>query len=150
MIPNKLLCKLFISNCTNQNSKFIQRFFSTSSQFLPKIDSLSTSISSVNVELANSIAENSNNFSSLIQYDEIRRRQTSLIQLIHKNLYHRHKPSVLVIPSSSRSFQADTKIPEICYKQNSDFTYLTGNYYLYNCNSLIIILLLRFYNATNS
>lgn len=139
MIQNKLLCKLLISNCTNQNSKFIQRFFSTSSQFLPKIDSLSTSISSSNVELANSIAENSNNFSSLIQSDEIRRRQVALIKLIDKNLYHRHKSNVLVIPSSSRSFQADTKIPEICYKQNSDFTYLTGNYYFHNYNSLIII-----------
>ena len=129
MIQNQLLCKLLISNCTIHNSKFIQRFFSTSSQFLPKIDLLSTSISSSNVELANSIAENSNNFSSLIQSDEIRRRQVALIKLIDKNLYHRHKSSVLVIPSSSRSFQADTKIPEICYKQNSDFTYLTGNYY---------------------
>lgn len=140
MIQNKLLCKLLISNCTNQNSKFIQRFFSTSSQFLPKIDLLSTSIPSSNVELANSIAENSNNFSSLIQSDEIRRRQVALIKLIDKNLYHRHKSNVLVIPSSSRSFQADTKIPEICYKQNSDFTYLTGNYYFHNFhNSLIII-----------
>ena len=145
MIQNKLLCKLLISNCTNQNSKFIQRFFSTSSQFLPKIDLLSTSISSSNVELANSIAENSNNFSSLIQSDEIRRRQVALIKLIDKNLYHRHKSNVLVIPSSSRSFQADTKIPEICYKQNSDFTYLTGDYYFHNYNSLIIVFIIAIY-----
>ncbi|RWS13474.1 xaa-Pro aminopeptidase-like protein [Dinothrombium tinctorium] len=64
-------------------------------------------------------------FSRLIPHSEHRERQRRLVSLVEKRFGH-NKPNLLLIPSAQQSFQADTKIPSIYYKQCADFIYFTG------------------------
>ncbi len=102
------------------NNKLVKKFFSTnSSTQLSHEISLSKCRTTEDQSVMTSMRP-------LIGSEEIRERQQNVMKLIDKCSYHRFKSSLLLISGSSRQFQADTKIPNINYKQNSDFTYLTG------------------------
>lgn len=74
----------------------------------------------------NSRYYSSNQFTRLITPVEIRTRQKRLVENVFKNENIGFSDYLILIPASLRSFQTDTIIPNIHFKQNSDFTYFTG------------------------
>ncbi|RWS24342.1 putative Xaa-Pro aminopeptidase 3-like protein, partial [Leptotrombidium deliense] len=79
-------------------------------------------------------------FSRFITNAEYKERQQKLVALIDSKTEFKNKSSLMLIPSAQRSFQADTKIPQIYYKQNADFTYLTGLNNVDSVNCVLAIL----------
>ena len=84
-------------------------------------------------------------FSQFISPKEHRERQKRLVSLVHANFASEGKSdrkvsSVILIPASRKSYQADTLIPLIHLKQNADFLYLTGFNTTDACNSILLLL----------
>ncbi|KAI1286753.1 Xaa-Pro aminopeptidase 3 [Halotydeus destructor] len=78
-----------------------------------------------------------NPFDSLISSSEYQERQLKLVELVKRK--YGSKSCLLLVPSSERTYQADTIIPTINFKQNSEFTYLTGLNTYEACGSILVI-----------
>ena len=66
-------------------------------------------------------------FAVLIPVEEHRERQQKLVSLVAESIKTQvNRKVLLVVPAARKSFQADTKIPQLHLKQCSDFIYLTG------------------------
>ena len=88
-------------------------------------------------------SESHDAFASLIPLQEHKDRQARLVDLVSQRLHSQscqHK-AALIIPSSVKTFQADTSIPLIHFKQNSDFIYLTGLTGVESAGSVLVILI---------
>lgn len=68
----------------------------------------------------------SSQFTKLITPVELRTRQKRLVENIFKNEKIGFNDYLVLIPAAKRTFQTDTIIPNIHFKQNSDFIYFTG------------------------
>ena len=85
------------------------------------------------------VVDANDSFSPLISLQEHRDRQARLVHLVLEKT--RLTKAALIIPSSVECYQADTHIPLIHYKQNSDFTYFTGLNGVEAAGSVLILLL---------
>lgn len=65
-------------------------------------------------------------FTKLITPVELRTRQRRLVENVFKLETTGCSDYLILIPGAIRSFQTDTIIPNIHFKQTSDFTYFTG------------------------
>lgn len=111
---------------------------------------LSTSTTTNGNSINNNI-ETYDAFSSLIPLEEHKSRQSRLVNLVCKKLHSNSThlfsqntndvKAALIIPSSVKCFQADTNIPLIHFKQNSDFIYLTGLSGVETAGSVLILLI---------
>lgn len=120
LFRSKLL--LFMKSNNNKLSKILFSSNSSTQQLLSHeipLKSMSDTNEDQNVMTMSSMTP-------MIDSKEIRERQENLIKLLDKCSYHRNKANLVLITGSFRQFQADTKIPSISFKQNSDFIYLTG------------------------
>ena len=93
-------------------------------------------------------------FTQFITPEEHLERQKKLVTLVHRHfrglnsaiighevVNHPQKVSSLIlVPASIKAYQADTQIPLIHLKQNSDFIYLTGFNTNHACNCVLAIL----------
>ena len=80
-------------------------------------------------------------FAVLIPVSEHRERQQKLAALVSESLKTLvDRKALLVIPAARKSFQADTKIPLLHFKQCSDFIYLTGLNTVEAANCVLAIL----------
>ena len=68
----------------------------------------------------------STQFAKLITPVELRTRQKRLTESVFKSESAGFSDYLILIPGAIRSFQSDTIIPNIHFKQNSDFIYFTG------------------------
>lgn len=63
-------------------------------------------------------------YGRLIPDAEYRDRHSKLVHLVARS--RENKPCLLLVPAAFKTYQADTQIPLIHFKQNSEFIYLTG------------------------
>ena len=71
-------------------------------------------------------SSSSSQFTKLITPVELRSRQKRLVESVFKNEIIGFDDYLILIPAAIRTFQTDTIIPNIHFKQNSDFIYFTG------------------------
>jgi Xaa-Pro aminopeptidase len=65
-------------------------------------------------------------FDSAFDADEYEPRHRHLAKLVQSQSKSKESSQLLLIPAANQTFVADTVIPPIHYRQNADFTYLTG------------------------
>lgn len=79
-------------------------------------------------------------FQPLISPEELRSRQTRLLDLVDSGGQVKRESSLLMVSAAQKYYQADTKIPPIHFKQNSDFLYFTGLNTREAANSVLLLM----------